>query len=360
MAETIVLQASTRLYPWRFPLGADVSGLAEAGFAQSTNDVEDRVYASARSLSHNEYDSNRQSVSAALTLGVGRVRDATGVYRAWLLEHRLRQSGTLTRDLSRDASGKLAALFYVENRFGIPHDRPARFFWREVERILREDGALASGALDAYSVYHVIEPAFDKRFVTRSAGFFVGPLVSVTDRNEFQRRSIHNDYILFDSDTVVNRFSSSWSARQANHDARVAVGARAEYHLPIDLRWQLDAGSSLQYEDEADRLAIGTTVRLFYLIADRWYAETGGAHQWYRLGSAGHSREEWSVRYGANLSYFLEDAWRVGIAWEGANQHQSDRDQSTQQFSLGISYHITGALDVPGVVDPVRLMRATP
>ena len=42
------------------------------------------------------------------------------------------------------------------------------------------------------------------------------------------------------------------------------------------------------------------------------------------------------------------------------NRHQDGRDLSDQQFSLGIIYRISGALDVPGVVDPVRMMRATP
>ncbi len=362
VTESVVLQVSSRLYPWRFPLGVDVSGTGDVTFGQSTADSDEQFFTPSRvtSKSHDGSDYNRQYVSAGLTLGVGRVRDATGVYRAWLLEHRLRATGNLTRGLSSDAKAKLAALFYVENSFRVPHDLPVKFFWREVERILREDGALESGALDAYTVYRVIEPAFEKRFVTRNTGFFVGPSVTVNDLNDVRHRMFRNEFIQFDNDSVVSRLTNSRSQRRYFHDAFVAVGAHAEYHVPIDLRWQFDAASSLQYVDEFDRLAVGTATTLSYLIADRWYADTGINHQWGRLGSGGNAREEWSVRYGASVSYFLEDAWRIGVAWEGTNNHQGDRDASTQQFSLGISYHITGALDVPGVVDPVRLMRVTP
>jgi len=358
-SETVALDGSTRLYPWRFPLGFDASGFGEATFGQSTVDVEDKVFTPFRSafISRQEVDQNVASVGASLSLGLGRVRDATGVYRAWLLEQRLLDTGNLTRRLSRAAREKLAALFYVEKRFAIPHDRPEKFFWREVERILREDGALENGALDAFAVYRVIEPAFEARTPARSAGFFVGPSIFVREMQAVRSQSSRTEFTQIANDSVINRVAARLSQQDSFRDSFVGVGGQAEYHLPIDLRWQFDASSLVRYVDESKYLQLSSGAMVSYLIADRWYADGWANHSCARLGSGANQREAWSVGYGGSLSYYLEDAWRLGISWDGGNTHQDDRDASTQQFSLGVSYHIAGSLEVPGVVDPVRLMR---
>ncbi len=361
--EGLALQGSARIYPWEFPLGVDLSAFGDASFGQSSaENAFDQRFAPfrTRSVSRDDADFNRQSVSATMSLGVGRVRDATGVYRARLLEQRLLDLNTLRRGLSRDAREKLAALFYVESAFSVPHDRPAKFFWREVERILREDGALEGDALDAYAVYRVIEPAFEKRSVSRNAGFFIGPSVTVLDFNEFRRRSSDFEGVRFFNDSLVDRFDRSLSDRATSHDSRVSVGGRAEMFVPIDLRLQFDAGSRVFYLDESEYLVISSAAQLTYLIADRWSADAYVRHDWDRQGRRPGEPEAWAVGYGGTIAYYLEDAWRLGLSWGGGNRHQDGRDLSDQQFSLGVIYRISGSLDAPGVVDPVRMMRATP
>src|SRR5207249_4094517 len=76
---------------------------------------------------------------AALGLGYGRVRDVTGVFDAQVVAQRLAATGRLLHPVSHGALEKLAQLFSVGSGFGVAHDRPTRYFWREVERILRED-----------------------------------------------------------------------------------------------------------------------------------------------------------------------------------------------------------------------------
>ena len=98
-------------------------------------------------------------------LGIGHPRDVTGVYGAQVIASRLAAMGLLAHPLSAAASGRLARLLTVAGDFAAAHERPARYFWREVERVLREDGALAEGALDAYSTLRLVEPAFGRRAV---------------------------------------------------------------------------------------------------------------------------------------------------------------------------------------------------
>ncbi len=94
-------------------------------------------------------NSNNQNLSGSISVGVGRVRDATSVYQTQVLEQRLLRTGALKRRLSRDAIRQLAKLFSMQGDFGLVHDYPGKHFWREVERILRENGSLAGESLDA-------------------------------------------------------------------------------------------------------------------------------------------------------------------------------------------------------------------
>src|SRR5205823_173566 len=88
-------------------------------------------------------------LTADVSLGHGRVRDATGVQLARLLEARLLEAGAIRAPLSRAAKERIAALYYLRPSLSVAHERPDRFFWREVGRVLREVGAEAELHLPA-------------------------------------------------------------------------------------------------------------------------------------------------------------------------------------------------------------------
>jgi len=358
--ERLSLDGSIRLYPWSVPLGFDLFGFGNVDFSQSRAEVNDAQHAGIdfRSNHRVEDDQSATSVGATITIGLGRVRDATVVYRTHLLEQRLRDTGNLTRALSEETRRKLAALFYVGSGFSVPHDRPDKFFWREVERILREDGALDPGSLDAYAVFRLLEPAIEGQSFFRNVGFFIGPTASVYDQQSLRRSSLRSELVASLGDSVLNRFVSTGSDRRYFHNANASVGARAEYHRPLGMKWQIDANSGVQFVDRHHFLLVGSNGILSYQMADRWFADAMVVHNWNRTG-AGQPEEHdtWSLTYGGDLVYFLEDAWRVGLSWSAGQSHEPDRVTHVAEVTLGITYQIAGIFEAPGIVEPVRMLR---
>src|SRR5258706_9112824 len=62
-------------------------------------------------------------------VGLGRVRDATWVYTARVIEDRLRRDGVLTRALTHESRQKLADLLTLGDAYDVLHARPAKGLW---------------------------------------------------------------------------------------------------------------------------------------------------------------------------------------------------------------------------------------
>src|SRR5262249_36178008 len=134
----------------------------------------------------NEVHDRRRSAFGSASVGFGRVRDASVVFAVEVLEERLTATGALARPPSPEARQRLAELFFQRDEFSSPHTRPERFFWNEVERILRDDGALTGDAIGAESILLALEavrplvPNSQSSDFVRFRGFFVGPQISAT------------------------------------------------------------------------------------------------------------------------------------------------------------------------------------
>jgi hypothetical protein len=188
------IDGSLRAYPWKAPVGLGVSASVSGGYAQSwsRNDRDQRqgapVFVSAESRETADEHDYQTGASAGLSAGYGRVRDASVVYDVHLLEERLAGTGAITRPLSAAARAKLAALYYVIPYYSAAHERPDRFAWREIERVLREDGALGEHGLDPYSVLRARESTGPSRRPTRLRGWFVGLVGQLRSSNTISRR----------------------------------------------------------------------------------------------------------------------------------------------------------------------------
>jgi hypothetical protein len=378
--EYFAVDGAWRRYPWAAPAAIEISTSTVASYRQAWSRgnrflaFEDSAFARSQwTGSTNEERVALYDLSVAVTAGVGRVRDATGVYRARLLEQRMIEQGLLVRPLSRAAASRLAALFYVEPGFRLVHDRPERFFWRELERILREDGALAEQGLDAYGVFRALEPAVPTsdrfyRFYRRS-GAFAGIALTARHQHGLESRATHNRYmeVVDANPPVILDFADS---RRDGYETNLAyLGPRVEYHRPIGMRWQLDAEShaffALQNARVDDGLDMFTSLSAVWVVSDRWFwsADLGQARHY--LTSRGSEfvsgRDAWSVRYGMTLGYLLED--RVGLEIGASEFQYGGRNPSAAEtmisraasIQVGVSYHFLGGLDAPGLIPPVRL-----
>ncbi|MBI5710800.1 MAG: hypothetical protein HZC42_10920 [Candidatus Eisenbacteria bacterium] len=357
-------------YPWEMPLGFGLSGSGAGSYRQalSRENRREQWFGPPNGRREGNYDSDQHEYAYEITLsafaGLGRVRDASVVYDAWVLEERLRETGAITRPLSKQAREKLASLYFIGPRYGSAHDRPDRYAWRDMERILREDGALGERGLDPYSLLRVREP-YARLWVLRMRGWFAGPVLDDRHSHWVWRDDLASSTREYQADSLVNSATSIRGLRDVTSFDDVNLGAQAEYHLPMGWRWQFDVASrvTVPVRPGWSGLHASTNAQAAWLIADRWGVLARLSHFRDILERDRGDRlfaDSWSASYGAQLSWYVEDHVQLGAAlWEmqGRSFDPSSwngRFARSTQLQVGFSYRFLGALDAPGLIEPVR------
>ena len=347
-------------YPTGIPVGLSLGANGAFSLSQSwVTDDRTTTFPPSQRQSNNEYSSGGYDAAASLTasLSLGRVRDATPVYQVQVLERRLLDAGTITHALSRAGRERLASLYTVQFDLAFAHQRPTKYFWQELERILRDDGVLGEGGLDAYSVQRLLEPLtiVGAGSFARARGFAFGPQVGLS--KQWRHSSLEGSFSdkSYDHDTLVTANEQSIDRLSDTHNETILTGVFAEYHRPFGMRWQVDAVSRASIPEYGKVITWSNQARVDWLVADRWFAAASIQHG---LTAPGHGTERrvqtWSVDYGASVNYFLEDAWSFGVIWTG-HQENSFAFDRRDSFSLGVSYQFAGWLTAPAVFAPMRL-----
>lgn len=355
--------AGMRGYPWAVPVGWDVSASVDGRTDQAwTDDFEDRTFASG-SVSHDESSSEldawHYAESATITgsLGYGRVRDATPVFQIILLEERLRRDGVLTRELARGTRQKIAELYAIRGSFAVVHDQSDKFFWRELERLLREDGALRESGLDAYAVRHADDALVVARGFYRPVGFFFGPTLSAFHRHDVLRRSTSDRTVFFVDSVPLADLSTSSSQRQRSFSDRTEYGLTAEYDVPLGDRTQIRAYENFSTELSSDPhdLRANGLVACERLVGERWFARVSVQHQRELVSEIDAGR--WDIAAQTSLDYYLEDHLTVSFDvqknWDA--DHGPIFSDRRQDYVASIRLRLHGGrLDAPGLIAPQR------
>jgi hypothetical protein len=360
------IHAEARSYPGSAPLGVSFSGSASGrrGEGWSRDYVRDAVSGPPESRDETSFrqDGHDYSYGAAASImaGVGRVRDATVVYDAYVLEERLLEMGAITRPLSPRAREKLAALGTIAGDYSAAHDRPARYYWRDVERILREDGVLGEHGLDAYGLVRIQE---SYRFrIQRERGWFAGPIAIGRHEHFSQEFDGRTDHFSFLDGALVSGSTNWTSDRFTLSDDELDLGGDAELHLPLDWNWQLDVQSQVTApaRDSEHGLHATSLASLIWLIADRWQAVAAVSHNRDYIHSHGSMlQDSWQVGGELRLGWYVEDHVQLTASVAHAQSrltntlpgHLYGRETS---FSLGLTHRFLGALDAAGLIEPVR------
>jgi hypothetical protein len=315
----------------------------------------------------------RKIYSAALTsavgIGTGRVRNATGLYEALVLERRLIAAGAIAEPLTPDARRRLGALMYVRQDYTGTRDRPARDLWDEIARILLDDGAIEEPLSPAVTM-RLMEPFLGPGTAIRSDGLpnspvtrRVGTEVVFEVQNRHQRETFHaHDNSLYQPgfppyDTLppLRSTFSSFSKRTSDD---VLVAVTAAFHRPLGLRWQLDlsgrAIAAARHGVSADYDAVATAT---WVVTDRWLGTLGASHRWFdekrTAGPTGGDRASWTAS--ANVLYYVENATALSLGvshsdiWIRGAQSWSDRHSygRSTQVSLGVTRRFTGRFSAP-------------
>ncbi|HEY6193790.1 MAG TPA: hypothetical protein VI504_02020 [Candidatus Eisenbacteria bacterium] len=365
-AQSLTWLGDQRTYLGGSSFAVESQGSAALDFAQQGRSDAEHYFFTSPSLSTFEQFSGddiesrlyRQAGFLSLGVGLGRVRDVTGVFSAQLIEHRLLATGRLTRALSPAALLRLAQLHYASSDFAAAHDRPSRYFWREVERVLREDGALDGGTLDAYSLERVLEPALGGVQFQRRRGSFVRPFFFGSESSGHIDLDERSSRLLIE-DGVPAFSDASASSRRDKIDAKDSgAGLSAEYHRPAGMRWQSDCSLVTTYGGgPGRRLDIHPFAGVQYLIADRWFAAASleeNAHT-ERAGD-GRTHPSWDLVGRANLSYLVEDSWTLDLQF--THEQEQERNgifyfpryfQRTSALTFGLTYRPFGRFAAPGL-----------
>ena len=298
--------------------------------------------------------------AASVDLGVarGRVRDASGVYLASLLTDRLRSDGRIEQELSPLAARRLAELFYASGGFGAAHGLPDKFFWREVERVLRDDGAIGESGFDAYDLLHGLDPIVVAagRF-SRPSGWQAGPLIRYRHTHALSRSTSWNRTRVTVNDSVAFQWSYPGSSRGSTGQDDVYAGARAEWHRPYGTRTQVDVISEAVFGvgSPDERTVVSSQASIGHLVDERWFLRASAQQIRHFDEELGGTRY-WNTNAELSAQYFLEDRWSLSLALTQSQARiwQSGRPfERSTRLSLGVGFN-RGAFDAPGLIDPVR------
>lgn len=348
-------------YPWRAPLGLTLGTSGDVTLGQSwhsTAGIDANTAVELHTTSNETMGGSSTLLSLSAGVVWGRVRDATPVYQVQVLEQRLLEAGTIQRPLSPAGRARLASLYTMQSRVGFAHQRPDKYFWRELERLLSEDGALSERGLDAYSVQRLLEPLVVARGgVSRTRGFAFSPTVFLNTAQNSGSNERESSQTIYVSDTLFSA-SESHTPRTSSYSRAdgILTGIGVEYHRPVGPRWQFDGVSSASLTESGETLFSTTEVSATWLVSDRWYANARFIHRLEAVDrGAGRAVSMWQVTYGASVYYFLEDSWALQLGMSQDQSHFSPAYQRQENISLGISYVFSGLLNAPGLFAPMRL-----
>lgn len=338
------LSAFTRTYPWQVPIGLELNANSRLEFNRDQVRIDE---ANADSRRHENRDMRQvlSFVTPGAALGWGRVRDATPVYRVRILEDRLLATGTLVRRPSEDATRQLIDLFAIAADFGAAHDRPERFFWRRIERVLIDDGALRGDGIDAYGLFRAVEGVAPAVFRDRARlrGVFAGAAVS----------ALHEHSHAEIEEVSSTETSTSTNMReQTNNFDTFMVGPRLSAHRPFGWRWQFGVDTQVLFPLRAGEGGFDaeTRARASFWIVDRWLAELNASHDRQVFEPRRQElppADNWRVSTAALLEYYLEDHLALSF---GVSQTQASEWRRNTQFQIGTTYRFWRGLDAGDLV----------
>jgi len=302
-----------------------------------------------------------RSVEARAGVHVGRVRDATAVAEAHLLERRLLRYGVLTRPLGPDARRRLAQLADVANDLVAAHDRPARHVWAEVERVLRDDGALrdtiGAGVLAAQEPW--VGAGSDPRGIPRSpigrdVGWSVMPYVAM--QHMWSASDFRQTYFqqVARNDTVQS--STGFVTDHADHHSTdlPAVGIRFEYHRPLGESWQVDAMTDAQRPVDRDRdraFTVSSLVALSTVVADRlvWNVTASQFRQIFESRDLDY--DTWTTGVRTTLQFYIEDHVALTLTAMSTQSQFELNHQQRGSVRVGIDYRLARRFRAAGIVN---------
>ncbi|MGE5410573.1 MAG: hypothetical protein ACM3MI_06405 [Clostridiales bacterium] len=147
--------------------------------------MNDEYYTNSLSKSDNRYYGNKnQNYDFQFGIGWGKYRDVTPVVTALRFQQRLKQLNLLNNDLSSKAVEDLAEQFSRQNYYSNVYNRPDKYFWRDIEKVLINDNIVSLNSLNQYANSYLREVPNEMRFI-RNEGLASGIGLEVNYVNNY-------------------------------------------------------------------------------------------------------------------------------------------------------------------------------
>lgn len=313
-------------------------------------------------------------IRGSVGVGIGRVRDVTGVHVAHVLEARLRESGALVRDLTPHARQRLAALATSAPVLGRTEDQPGTVLWRAIEDVLRDDDALSERGLTAASAFRAGEAFLGRDLVvwnglplmptSRTRGQWIGFVVGGEHHRDLTRGDERFHRATYLADSLTSEILSESSHRISGHSDVATAGFDAEWYRPSGDRWQWSAvaeyRASLRSHSPLHR--IRETIRADWLVLDRWVVTASADHVRFIVDVAEQTpvgNSFWSVGLTGRVSWYLRNQLALTLmatdsqfrerSWADASPGWgSRRYRRIGDLSLRLTYRLRSGVRAPG------------
>lgn len=274
-------------------------------------------YSSVLTSDGNEYALARD-ISLEAGVGWGKIRNGAGVYKTYYLEKWLRDLNLLHGELSAATREKLIELAYLQGNYVRSHERAGKYYWRDVEAILKDDPAF-TGALDAYAVMKLSEAGIG--YSVRPSGFRFGlyPRFLYYDSREYSHDETF-EFRNYDGEQWYDTLRYE-SVRSRSATREFIIGPRVLFCRPIGYRWQVNAESGLDRRVcSPDRgFAFNNYFTASYDIFDRMSLRYSMEHLRWLDGNLDRDAtrgSSWAIVNRISAYYFLEDQVYVSLSVE--------------------------------------------
>lgn len=346
-------------FPTQTAFSVQFSGSGSADIGQSHRESEWRRDSDTlRSNGESEMrtSSFRYYARGEAGLGWGRVRNASAVYDAYILEARLAEMGRLSGELSQETRQKLAELLYQRSAYEKRNERSARLFWRDVEAILKSDAAM-TGELDAFALYRINEEVAPSTMARWSGWRLSMNIAGVHENDIYKTHSEWTRHEVTDTSSTDTSSVGSYSGR--THWEQMLFGPRVEVNIPLNWHVQLTGDMRLEHRvDPADDGFFWTTLlNGQYAVHDRWKLAYTFIHErWIHDPKDRnlHNGQMWNLYHSASLAYYIEDNIEASLsmshyqsrAWDfvpndGYSHYQ--RHSTSYSLRMGLSYIFSGS-----------------
>jgi len=286
----------------------------------------DRKIDNLQGKSYNE--AKYQDYYFTLGIGWGKLRNVTPVVTAIRFQERLKQINLLNNDLNASTIESLAEQFSKEEYYTDVHDRDSKYFWRDIEKTLSENGVSISG-LNMYGSNYLMESLNEIRF-SRYEGIITGLNLQLNYENNYYSEFSRIEERFF---TLANAF--------------VEFGHQMNLNSQLRGRLSLSGGPNITKNSEVkQKYLVEAFFGYYYELTDRIVTSITDN---FNLSFENRESQNKILRNDLNLNvnYFIEDQISLNASYnlyynEGKYTGQKNITNNNN-VTFGFTYYIDRA-----------------